>query len=135
MLDFVFFDPRTRRQFVDFIRARGLAAQQSEDDETYGVAVPEDLDDALLEAIEARYDELMALDQSLFEAGAAAAGEHAAGVLVTLMSGASVYAQVDPLLLGRIMEVLTPQEFGQVVDAIVDAVERPDPRPLCERSA
>jgi uncharacterized protein YicC (UPF0701 family) len=135
MLDFVFFDPRTRRQFVDFIQDHGLLAQQSEDDETYAVAVTEDLDDALLEVIEARYDELIALDQSLFEADAAAAGEHTAGVVVNLASGTKVYAQVDPLLLGRIMEVLTPQEFGQVVDAIVDAVERPDPRPLCERSA
>ena len=135
MLEYVFFDPRTRRQFVDFVERRGLVVQQGEDDESYGVAIPEDIDDALLEAIEARYDELMALDQSRFEADAVAAGEHSAGVVVNLRSGTTVYAQVDPLLLGRIMEVLTPQEFGRVVDAIVDAVEHPDPRPLCERSA
>ena len=77
----------------------------------------------------------MALDQSLFEADGAAAGEHTAGVVVTLASGDTVNAQVDPLLPGRIMGVLTPQEFDRVVDAIVDAVEHPDPRPLCERSA
>ena len=74
MLEYVFFDPRTRRQFVDFVERRGLVVQQGEDDESYGVAIPEDIDDALLEAIEARYDELMALDQSRFEADAVAAG-------------------------------------------------------------
>ena len=36
-------------------------------------------------------------------------------------------------LLGRIMEVLSPEEFGSVVNAIVDAVEQPDRRPLCKR--
>ena len=135
MLDFVFFDPCRRRQFVDFVQSRGLAVQQGEDDESFGAALPDDLDDALLDAIEARYAELVALDRSRSEADAALAGEHTAGVVVNLASGGTVYAQVDPLLIARITEVLTPQEFGEVIEAIVDAVEHPDPRPLCERSA
>ena len=36
-------------------------------------------------------------------------------------------------MMGRIMQVVTPQEFGEVVNAIVDAVEAPDSRPLCKR--
>jgi hypothetical protein len=31
------------------------------------------------------------------------------------------------------MQVLTPQELGEVDNAIVDAVENPDGRPLCHR--
>jgi hypothetical protein len=31
------------------------------------------------------------------------------------------------------MQVLTPQELGDLVNAIVDAVEKPDARPLCTR--
>ena len=46
---------------------------------------------------------------------------------------ASACARVDPLLLGKVMEVLTPQELGDLVNAIVDAVEHPDAQPLCHR--
>lgn len=133
MLEFVFFDSRPREQFVDFLRHRGVVAVQNDDDETYGVAISEDVEDQLLAAIEAHYEELMVLDQSLFEATAGEAGDHTAGVVLNLASGDTVYAQVDPALLGRVMEVLTPQEFGQLVNAIVDAVEYPDARPLCQR--
>lgn len=136
MLEFVFFDPRPRRHFAEFLRRHQIPVSELDEDETFGVAIPEEVDDALLEEIEAQYDELMAMDRELFEADADAAdkGHQAAGVVLNLVSGATVYAQVDPLLLGRIMEVLTPQEFGEVVNAIVDAVEHPDARPLCRRA-
>jgi len=136
MLEFVFFDPRPRRQFAEFLRRHRIPVTELDEDEAFGIAIPEEVDDALLEEIEAQYDELMAMDRELFEADADAAekGRQAAGVVLNLVSGATVYAQVDPLLLGRIMEVLTPQEFGEVVNAIVDAVEHPDARPLCQRA-
>ena len=77
----------------------------------------------------------MALNQALFEEEAPTRGEQlAAGVVVKLRNGDTVYAGVDPRLLGRIMEVLTPEEFGEVVNAIVDAVEHPDTRSLCRGS-
>ncbi|MGB5670714.1 MAG: hypothetical protein WBM71_09170 [Sedimenticolaceae bacterium] len=131
MLEFVFFDPRPRQRFVEFLMAREVPVTELEDDETFGVGIPEDVDDGLMEAIEACYDELMAFDQQLFEAGSEGADAQAAGVVLNLASGDTVYARVDPMLLGRIMEVLTPQELGEVVNAIVDAVENPDANPLC----
>lgn len=136
MLEFVFFDPRPRQRFADFLQRRGIVPTEVNDDGTFGVAIPEDVDDVLLEDIEAHYDEMMALDRELFESGPDNAGEghQAAGVVLNLASGATVYARVDPMLLGRIMAVLTPQEFGDVVNAIVDAVENPDARPLCQRA-
>jgi hypothetical protein len=133
MLEFVFFDPRPRRRFVDFLQTLGVSATELEDDETFGVAIPEDVADELMDEIESCYDEMMAFNQALFEADAEDAATHAAGVVLNLASGETVYAQVDPVLLGRIMEVVTPQEFGAVVNAIVDAVENPDSRSLCRR--
>ncbi|MEJ2575900.1 MAG: hypothetical protein P8106_04210 [Gammaproteobacteria bacterium] len=136
MLDYVFFDPLPCERFIEFLRERGLEPICRE--ETRGaweVALPEDLDEALAERIEAFYDEMMELNQALFEAGetAAAAGYHAAGVVLNLRSGQTVYAEVDPGLLGRVMSVVTPQEFGEIVDAIVAAVEQPDGRTFCQR--
>lgn len=133
MLEFVFFNAQTRQRFVDFLVDKGVAADPVDDHETFGVAIAESLDEGLLDIIETQYDELMVIDQSLFEQQANAAGEHTAGVVLNLVSGDTVYAQVDPFLLGRIMEVLSPEEFGSVVNAIVDAVENPDRRPLCKR--
>ena len=134
MLDFVFFDPRPRQRFVDFLRAREIPFSESEDDETYGVGIPEDTDDDLMEEIEACYEEMMAFNQELFEAEADTEGAaHAAGVVVNLASGDTVYARVDPGLLGRIMGALTPEELGDLVNAIVDAVENPDANPLCHK--
>ena len=53
-------------------------------------------------------------------------------MVVNLASGETVYARVDPSLLGRIMEVLAPEELGEVANAMVDAVENPDSRTLCQ---
>ncbi|MCG6967052.1 MAG: DUF4003 domain-containing protein [Chromatiaceae bacterium] len=131
MLEFVFFDPDPRRRFVDFVRTLAVAAETRDEDETFVVAIREDTDDELMERIEACYEEMMALDQVLFESRSGDDGHQAAGVVLNLASGDTVYARVDPALLGRIMAVLTPQEFGDVVNAIVDAVENPDARPLC----
>jgi hypothetical protein len=56
-----------------------------------------------------------------------------AGVVVNLSNGTSVYADVSPELLQKIMQALTPEELGDLVNAIADAVEQPDSRPLCKR--
>ena len=66
MLEFVFFDPRPRQRFVDFLRARGVPVEELQDDETCGVGIPEDTDDGLMDDIEACYEEMMAFNQELF---------------------------------------------------------------------
>ena len=131
MLEYVFFDPRPRARFVEFLHARQIPVNEIDDDDTCGVGIPEETDDGLMEEIEACYEELMAYDQTLFETETDTESGQAAGVVVNLGSGETVYARVDPGLLGRIMEVLKPEELGEVVNAIVDAVENPDARPLC----
>jgi hypothetical protein len=89
----------------------------------------------LNEAIERRYDELLTLNQQLFETEHPedVDNHHAAGVVVNLADGSTVYADISPRLLGRVMEVLTAEELGELVNAIVDAVECPDQRSLCQR--
>lgn len=131
MLEFVFFDPRPRQHFVEFLHAREIRVDELDDDESYVVGIPEDTDDELMDEIEACYEEMMAFNKALFETETDTEGGRAAGVVVNLTSGETVYARVDPGLLGRIMEVITPEELGELVNAIVDAVENPDVRPLC----
>lgn len=135
MLEYIFFDQRARDGFVRFVQEKGLDPVCEADDEVWKVLLPEGLQDELSERVEARYDEMMALDQALFESEGRQEelGYHAAGITLALKDGESVYAQVDPLLLGRIMEVVSAEEFNSVVNAIVEAVENPDARSLCQR--
>ena len=135
MLEYVFFDPRPRDRFLGFVAGEGLEPRTAEDDGLLKVMLPEELDEALAERIEDFYDEMMELGRELYEqeGDQEEVGYHAAGITVQLADGSNVYAQVDPQLLGRIMEVLSPGEFNQVVNAIVEAVENPDARSLCQR--
>ena len=134
MLDYVFFDNRPFEQFLAFLRQQGLEPRSRVEEELYEIYLPEDLDEELAESIENFYDEMLDLNQQLFDRAQAAGSDyHAAGVVVTLAAGNTVYAKVDPELLARIMLVLNPREFGDVVNAIVDAVEQPDERTLCQK--
>lgn len=135
MLEYVFFDERPRDQFVTFLQQRSVELKLEEDDGLLKVWISEDLDDDLDEAIEDFYDDMMALNQQLYEDenNEAEVGYNAAGIVLELNTGENVYAQVDPELLGRIMTVVTPDEFNTVVNAIVEAVENPDARTPCQR--
>lgn len=132
MLEYVFFHPSTCQEFVDFLDGIGIDTQQSETDGARQVAIAEDIDDALMTRIEQRYEELMEQDQALIEQDDDDA-HHAAGIVLSLAGGRSVYARVEPELLGRIMAVVSADEFSSVVDAIVSAVENPEERPLCKK--
>jgi hypothetical protein len=37
-------------------------------------------------------------------------------------------------MMNRLMSVLSPQEIGDLVDAIVSVVEDPDKRPICQHN-
>ena len=135
MLEYVFFDERPRDQFVTFLQEKSVELKLEEEEGLLKVWISEDLDDDLDEAIEDFYDDMMALNQQLYEdeSNEAEVGYNAAGIVLELNTGESVYAQVNPELLGRIMTVVTPDEFNTVVNAIVEAVENPDARTPCQR--
>ena len=135
MLEYVFFDERPRDQFVVFLQEKAVELKLEEDEGLLKVWISEDLDDDLDEAIEDFYDDMMALNQQLYEDenNEAEVGYNAACIVLELNTGENVYAQVDPELLGRIMTVVTPDEFNTVVNAIVEAVENPDARTPCQR--
>ncbi len=47
MLEYVFFHPVPFERFVESLRAKGLDPQTGNDEESYEVSLPEDLDDVL----------------------------------------------------------------------------------------
>ena len=134
MLEYIFFDERPWRKFADYLRQMGLDPLSASEDQGFMVRLPEDTDDDLMERIEAYYDEMLDMNEALFvEQADASEHQHAAGVSVNLSDGRTVQALVDPGQLNRILDVLSIDELGQFISAIVDAVENPDERSVCRR--
>ncbi|WP_260295488.1 hypothetical protein [Sedimenticola hydrogenitrophicus] len=134
MLEYIFFDERPWRKFITFLEAKGLQPLSASEDQGFMVRLPDETDDSLMDDIEAYYDEMLDMNEALFvEQADASEHVHAAGVSVNLSDGRSAQALVDPALLNRILTVLSTDELGRFINAIVDAVEHPDERSVCRR--
>jgi hypothetical protein len=137
MLEYIFFNRKPYQRFLDFLHENGVTPLKEGLDQTdvegLIVYLQDNLDDTLSEQIEAFYDDMMALDEELVMQQQDSDEMSQVGVAVTLNDGRSVLASVAPEVLNRVLSVISHQELGELVDAIADAVENPDERPLCKR--
>ena len=133
MLEYIFFDERPWRRFIEYLESLGLEPEASSGEEGWLVALPEDLDDEVDDKIEAFYDQMLDVNESLVAEAEGQSHVHTAGINVTLADGRVVQAAVNPELMQRMLSVVSPQELGELVNTIVDAVENPDERPFCQR--
>lgn len=133
MLEYAFFHPKPCGLFCDFIEGKGLIPRLEQEDLSTNVLLPEELDDALLDQIEAYYDELLDMTEELTAGEDGEEYIHKVGIAVNLKDGRSVLAAVEPALVNKLLGSITLVELGDLVNAIVDAVENPDLRPLCKR--
>lgn len=136
MLEYLFFQQLPLDRFCDFLRGKGVQFQLLESSESLLLAIEEQsIDDAMADLIDDDYDEMLDLDQSIYDQGLIEDADNfaAAGVVVNLLDGQSLYADVPGELLKKTVDVLSPQESGKLVNAIADAIEKPDKRRLCKR--
>lgn len=132
----MFFHPQPLEKFCRFLLEKGLDPRRDASDEALLVVLPEDaVDDDLADEIDDFYDDMMDLDHELFDEVTETDSENyqTAGVVVNLSNGNTVYADVPSKILKQVMTILSPQELGDFVNAIVDAIENPDDRSLCQR--
>ncbi len=137
MLEYVFFNTEPRARFCIFLREHGIEPTLAEGEPERLVQVEEDLvDDDLADILDAYYEEMFALDHAIYseEAGSDGHDYAGSGLVVNLKDGTAAYADVPPALLGKVMAALSLEELSDLVNAIVDAVEDPDPRSLCQRA-
>ena len=140
MLDYVLFHREPVRLFVEFLKQNSITptmgdASTGAADEVYEISIPDDVDDDLLDKIDARYDELMTMNQQLFyEENPSDEGNfRVATILLPLKSGETSSAHIDPDLMAKIMEVISNEELDEFVTAIVNGVENPDERTYCQK--
>ena len=135
MLDYILFDEIPYQLFIDWLKAKDVTYEVERDEDNYVIKVSEDLDEDLLDDIDEKYDELMDMNQEIIneEEKENNDGYNMAGIVVTLKDGTISYADIDSNLLSRVVSVISPEELGEIVCAIADAVENPQPKTYCQR--
>jgi hypothetical protein len=134
-IEFAFLQPGAHEEFIATAHAHGLNASFHDDAIGTGAMIVRVSEHGLTPAIET---ELEALAQKLDADSQDWADSmddvrlSAVGIVVHLSDGSQSLARVDPNMMRRILSVLTPDELGQFVAKIADAVEHPDDSPICE---
>jgi len=137
MLDYIFFHLNPYQSFITFLKAEGIKFseaneyQASTEEEGLMIVIEQELDDGLLDKVESYYDQMMDLTGQLISAQDDEEIANA-GIAVNLKDGRMVMAKLDPSLVYKISTLLSQDELMSIVNAVVDAVENPDVRPLCK---
>ena len=140
MLDFIFFHETPVQKFQRFLDSEKIPYendtefQASVEETGFTISISEEYELDVIEQVESYYDEMMDLNAELISAEEESEGEiENAGISVNLADGSTVIADVDPNLIYKLSEALTPNEILELINAIASAVENPDRRPLCKR--
>ncbi len=135
MIEYIFFHALPCDLFTAFLTQHKIAFERNKEEtdvEGLVIAIADDLNDDISEKIETYYDQLMEMDEALLQESPDDMIDQA-GLSVTLNSGKSTFASVKPDVLNRMLTVVSRDEIAEFIDAIVNAVETPDQRPLCKR--
>lgn len=133
MIEYVFFHPQLADAFAERLAALSIAYDAKPDEFGFVVAVPENLDEAVMDELDALHDELLAQSEALLNAAEGGTEKQAAALNITLGDGRIVQASVRPELMNKLLDALSFEEINELLEAIVDSIEHPDARPFCRR--
>ena len=136
VLEYLFFTQAIADKFIVALQEHDLHFER-EIELVQGAIVlkiAEGVDDDLWDELDDLYDMLSDEDQALVEAGIEDDdSKSTAGIYLQLADGSQTIAQVDPVIMSRILTVITTDELNAFVDTIVRSVETPDDSPICKR--
>lgn len=132
MLEYAFFDSALVQRFVDFAASRDIACQV-EADAVAGstVAVPDDLPDAEVDALDECYERLQAEQAESAQEQEGWVTKRLASVQVTRADGALFTVRLDAETANLLLGAFTPEEAQALVQAIVTSLDNPVDGPLC----
>lgn len=131
-VEYIFFDTELRDRFVQFLSVQGLPCQMRDDVmEGFIVEITDEPGDALVDAVEARYEALM--DEQLAQAGARPdwVKHEVAGVNITRLDGRACTVRLPANLARGLIENFSPDEIHALVTAIANSLDNPVDAPLC----
>jgi len=135
MIEYIFFHQKPCDLFGQFLEQLQIPFEtniEETDVEGLLIALADDLDDEVSNKIESYYDELLEMDEALLVENPDDLIDQA-GLAVTLNNGQSTFVSIDPDVLNRMLTAVSRDEIAAFIDAIVNAIETPDDRPLCKR--
>lgn len=129
--DFIFFDPELRNGFVEFVESQGISCQLREDPLGFIVALPDSIDDDLLDRIEQRYEEF---EQAQAERMTHSGGlQQLAGIRFELPDGRSCMVPLEVDVAHRLLASFSIEEVQQLFQSVIDSAQAVDSdRPLCQ---
>ena len=133
MLEYVFFNTQPRNAFIRYLDDNGFAHEATEDEMGLIVAVPESLDELILQTIEDHYDELMENAEELLVEDSNGDEKSLAAITIELDDGQTTYVTVSPDFMNRILRVVSIDELNEFINSIASSIKHPDARPLCKR--
>jgi hypothetical protein len=131
MLDYICFDKVFTEEFTAFLGQQDVGYELREDDMGTIVSIPDDLDADLDDAIDERFEALEREYERRLKSELMETEKNVSAISVNLSNGETCYVPIPEEMMNRLMTVLSPQEIGDLVDAIVSVVENPDTRPIC----
>ncbi len=136
MLDYLFFNQVIADKFITFMKQNELEWVQEVEAIQNAIVLKtsDEINDDLWDALDDLYDELSVEDARLSSADAADKDDtDTAGVYIQLKSGRQTIAKVNPLIMNRMLDVISMDEFNDFVEAIVTSVESPDDSAICQK--
>lgn len=136
MNEYVLFDASLRDRFVKFAADLGLVPEIRPDQiEGFVVALPDDLPDSIEEAIEDKYEALMADQVSLMESAGDSSARMLMRVTATLADGSPRIVQLPAVYARRLFEHFSVEEIHELVSAIAQSAMNPVEGPMCLKAA
>ncbi len=131
MMEYIFFNAELRDRFVEHAQGIGVACVLQDDSMGLVVAVSEDLDDDLMDALEARYDELQQ-DQSRLEELSEGGLRRLAGFRFDLPGGRSCMVSLQTETASRLLASFSLEEIQALFGAVARSALNPGDDRLCQ---
>lgn len=131
MNEYIFFDDSLRGQFVERARAMGVACELRDDNLGLIAAVPEDLDDDLVDDLEEHYDALQEEQSELLTLSDGGL-KKLAGFQLVLPDGQISTVALQPDMAKRLLSCFSFDEIQLLFDTVARSALDPKIRPLCE---
>ena len=133
--EYVFFNEALCSRFLASLAEQGQGCEQKREGGNISVFVDEDIDDDMMDRLEALYDDLMdeqrtiQVDSDMQQDDAI----HRVGVQYTNADGAVAQVHLDPELVARLMREIGIDELQALVQSIASQALAGGGSPLCKK--
>jgi len=131
MMEYIFFDADLRDRFAQHARTLGVAHVLQDDNMGMVVAVPDDLADELMDALEEHYEALQD-EQSQLMSQAEGGFKSLAGFSLVLPDGSMSTVPLQPDVANRLLSTFTIDEIQALFSTVARCALDPKEKHLCQ---